>query len=100
MNRDNVYKQLFERKQENPTMDTAKEAQALLTLMASASVTEDSMRKLYILRLVGAIAVRLSLIASVWVFLFNPNLWYGMPLFLILTILFGGIMDRKFIPKE
>jgi len=100
MKNDALYQQLFERKQENPTMDTAQEAQALLTLMASANVTEDSMRKLYILRLVGAIAVRLSLIASVWVFIFDPHLWYGMPLFLILTILFGGIQDRKFVPKQ
>lgn len=41
MNKENVYKQLFERKQENHAMNPQEEAQSLLTLIASANVTEE-----------------------------------------------------------
>ena len=95
MNKENVYRQLFDvnkAKAEAPQVD---EVLDLLTAMASANVTENMILKTHILRLICAVAVRLSLIASVWVFIFNPNLWYGILLFLVLTLLFGGVEDRS-----
>ena len=57
----------------------------------SAEVGADMIRKQTLLRMIVALVVRLSLVASVWLFLFDYEKWQGMLIFLILAILVGGV---------
>jgi hypothetical protein len=68
--------------------------------MAGIENSKNALNKTYWLRLITAVVVRLSLIASVWVFIFNHTLWYGMILFGLLTIMMGGIQDINLPRKE
>jgi hypothetical protein len=67
----------------------------------SAEVGADMIRKQAWLRLIVATAVRLSLVASVWLWLFDYEKWPGMLIFFVLAIFVGGVQlpTKKTVSK-
>lgn len=86
---EDIYHKLFTGKDPEDTPEGN-----LLLLETSMSVSERELKTTFILRLICAVAVRLSLVASVWVFIYDIDLWYGIPIFASLAFIFGGIRDR------
>jgi hypothetical protein len=64
---------------------------SLIALNAGADSGKDMLAKTYLMRLITALLIRISLVASVWVFVFDVDKWAGMVLFACLTIMFGGV---------
>ena len=63
--------------------------------------SENQLNKLYWMRLIVAVVIRLSLIASVWLVIFDPEKWYAVLLFALLTIILGTVEDTpKISGKE
>ena len=63
--------------------------------------SENQLNKLYWMRLIVAVVIRLSLIASVWLVIFDPEKWYAVLLFALLTIILGTVEDApKISGKE
>jgi hypothetical protein len=98
---ENDYKKLF-----GDTISATPEEQTFGQLMAKLSagsagldIVTDMQKKNYLLRLISAVAARLSLVASVWVFIFFPDLWVGVPIFFVIAILFGGVKDVQVAKK-
>jgi hypothetical protein len=63
----------------------------LIAMSAGADSSKDMLAKTYLLRLITAILVRVSLVASVWLFLFDVEKWAGMVIFACLAVMFGGV---------
>jgi FtsH-binding integral membrane protein len=80
-----------------PNMRVADESVNLqvLTEVIHQSTTQNMLNKTYWARMISAIAARLSLIASVWLFIFDHQLWYGIPLFFVLVLIYGEVKDIK-----
>jgi hypothetical protein len=36
----------------------------------------------------------------VWLFVFNMDLWYGIPIFGFLSLAIGGVFDRNLLKKH
>lgn len=87
-------KQLFPTAVEEDEVSRAKEMLRVIEDVVNQTTLEDRLNKLYWMRLISIVAVRLSLLASVWVFVFKRELWYGIPLFAVLCLLFGDMRDR------
>lgn len=87
-------KQLFPTAVEEDEVSRAKEMLKIIEDVVDQTTLEDRLNKLYWMRLISIVAVRLSLLASVWVFIFKRELWYGIPLFAVLCLLFGDMRDR------
>ena len=62
--------------------------------------SENQLNKLYWMRLIVAVVIRLSLIASVWLVIFDPEKWYPVLLFALLTIILGTVEDAPKIPGK
>jgi len=81
----------------NATTATAEEKafgdmwKGLIAMNAGADSGKDMLAKAYLLRLITAILLRVSLVASVWLFVFDPSKWVGMLLFFLLAAMFGGV---------
>jgi hypothetical protein len=56
-------------------------------VIAGIELTGYQLRKQALLRLLTLLAVRLSLFASVWVWLFDAEKWPGMVMFAVLSVL-------------
>jgi hypothetical protein len=63
----------------------------LIAMSAGADSSKDMLAKTYLMRLITALLVRASLVASVWVFVFDQSKWVGMLLFFLLAVMFGGV---------
>jgi len=95
------YKALF-----GNAVNATTDEQALGALMASlaaqnagAEASVDMFKKQFLMRLIVAVAARLSLLASVWLFVFDADKWPGMPIFFILAILVGGVQPLSMQTK-
>ena len=86
---DDIYNKLFR------DIDLGKTTIDSMSLRASVLLTSKQIEHTFILRTIVAVAARLSIIASVWVFIIRPDLWYGILLFSVLAAIFGGIGDRN-----
>jgi hypothetical protein len=63
----------------------------LIAMSAAYDSNKDMLSKSYTMRLITALLVRASLVASVWLFVFDVEKWAGMVIFACLTIMFGGV---------
>lgn len=73
---------------------------SMLALNANTIAAKDMLAKTYLLRLIIALLLRISLVASVWVFVYDPDKWVGMLLFFILSVLFGGVQSFTPAPSK
>jgi hypothetical protein len=94
MTEDDVYERLFTKGQ------SSDEIINLLTTLTAANATEGMWAREYTLKLITALLVRISFIASVWLFVFNMDLWYGIPIFGFLSLAIGGVFDRNLLKKH
>jgi hypothetical protein len=95
------YKALF-----GNAINATTDEQALGALMAQmaaqnagAEASLDMLKKHYLMRLIVAVATRLSLLASVWLFVLDADKWVGMPIFFILAIFVGGVQPLNMQTK-
>jgi hypothetical protein len=70
----------------------------LIALNAATDSGKDMLTKTYLMRLITALLVRVSLVASVWLFVFDAEKWVGMLLFFLLMVMFGGV--QPFTPTS
>jgi hypothetical protein len=94
MSDEELYQKLFA-----PNSDSENVLNIVQTITAINAV-EDMMRKVNILRLIFALIVRTSFVASVWLFLFRMDLWYGMLIFAVLSLIAGGIPDSELLKPK
>jgi hypothetical protein len=88
MSDEEIYQKLF-----TPSSDP-KDILSIIQTITATNATEDMLHKVYLLRLIFALIVRTSFVASVWLFIFRMDLWYGMLIFAVLSLIAGGIPDN------
>ena len=87
---DELYKGLF-------AIDEKMSVKDIVNAIERSNIKEGMYQKLYWMRLIISVTARLSLIASIWLFIYDYHYWYGIPLFFIVTLLVGGVRDRDII---
>jgi hypothetical protein len=93
MSDEEVYQKLF------TSSSDPRDTLNIIQTITAISATEDMLRKVYLLRLIFAVIVRISFVASVWLFMFRIDLWYGVLIFAVLSLIAGGVSDHE-LPKQ
>lgn len=88
----NNLKKASDIKKGSPDMQDNLDDESSLTDLLSASRIAD---RVFLLNSITIMIVRLCLFASIWIFIFDPQRWYGVILFGLLSLILRDIHEKN-----